>query len=92
MIQKITTFVDESFTELFPQKHDIISWLKNHERKTLLLQNLEKEIVSMQRDTYLILMEHDIKKLCKDFARMFADAAIKEKQRTIKSKLHIVTD
>ena len=86
MIPKLTKYVDASFKETFGEKHDIVAWLTNHERKPLMISNLEREIVTAMRTTHVLLGDEQIKMLCKDFSRLFAENAIQEKEQSLKKR------
>jgi len=81
---KIETFVDKHLETIFIGKHDIINWLKNHERKHLLIERLTGEINKVILTTAIHMDNIAIEKLTKEFTLMFASAAIKEKQKKLK--------
>lgn len=81
---KIEEYVDKHIENIFPSKHDVITWLKNHERKNLLINNLTREMKNIVNETKVSLNENDINKLTFDFTKMFAEAAIDEKIKSFK--------
>ena len=80
---KIKKYVDLYIDEIFKGRHDIINWLKNHERKELLISNLTKEINQISLLRPHLINENEIKSLSKEFTIMFAKAAISTKEQSL---------
>lgn len=80
----ITKAFDEKLTNLFSSKPEVLNFLINHERKHISIGNLEREINKLE-NTHIRL---DLKKLTmivRDFANMFAHAALINKEQSIMS-------
>lgn len=75
MIAEVTKKFDAELTKVFKQKPDILRFLLKHERKDRCILNLCAEISRAEQYRINVSVEN-YSKIIKDFARMFARAAL----------------
>jgi len=81
---------DSALTKAFGTSPDVLKWLKNHERKHLCVDNLCEQVKIIERRQFNLAF--DVKKyerLIKDFALMFAKAAILHAEEKMLSSAEI---
>lgn len=81
--KKVTDEFNKEVTRLFSNNPSILKFVLEHERKDLCINNIVKEI-KLAEEVINISKEH-LKMLTKDFAVMFAKAALKLKEEQILS-------
>lgn len=68
---------DEHLIYLFNSKPEVLKFVRNHERKNLCIENLINEIELMETKQPALLKKDHLELLGAEYARMFADAALK---------------
>lgn len=87
MLKKIITEeFDLQLTTLLKDKPEVLKFILNHERKHLCITNLVREILHAENKIAKLITKETIQSISKDFAIMFAKAAIKLKTEQMLSE------
>jgi len=75
--------VDSTIGETFKSHPDIVNYLRGHSKKHTLIENLCKEINLAGLQANVKLTASNIQKIVEDFTKMFAHAALSQKENEI---------
>jgi len=86
-------YVEDAFHDelrrLFAQKPEVFNFLNNHERKSVMFNNLKSEIVTAELKSATFINQKSLKMIGKEFAKTFSELALRAKEKEYTSEAEI---
>ena len=77
---------DKELSRLFADKPEVLSFLKNHDRKSLLFDNLKSEIITTELKNATLINQDQLKFIGKEFAKTFSSLALEAHKKKVMTK------